>query len=286
MTESVATEKEIAVPGRFSRELSAVVGIPILIWIIGFAPDYVYVATTAIVGALALFEFLQFGEKKGYPILKALSVALMLLVLGAFVSPYLSITVAVFAVLIVIPAAYVFAKGEMETALPASAVCVLGVLYVGMLAGALTMLRLDFGSAGPKLVSFLFISVWAADAGAYYVGRNFGKTRLSPRVSPKKTVEGGLGGIVTSLLAAAVMHFTYFTEFPLMHALIAAAILSVTGVIGDLTESLWKRSAAVKDSGTLIPGHGGFLDRTDSILFSAPILYSYWWLLMRDFKFS
>jgi phosphatidate cytidylyltransferase len=78
---------------------------------------------------------------------------------------------------------------------------------------------------------------------------------------------------------ATIIHFTFFREFPLVHALIAAAILSFAGVIGDLAESLWKRSASVKDSSTLIPGHGGFLDRFDSVLFTAPILYAYWFLL-------
>ncbi len=103
--------------------------------------------------------------------------------------------------------------------------------------------------------------------------------RLSPRVSPKKTIEGGIGGLATSLLAAAIVHFTFFPEFPLMHALLAALLLSIAGVVGDLAESMWKRSAAVKDSGVLIPGHGGFLDRVDSILFTAPILYAYWFVL-------
>jgi len=81
-----------------------------------------------------------------------------------------------------------------------------------------------------------------------------------------------------------VIHFTFFPEFPLVHAVIAGVILSACGVIGDLAESLWKRSADVKDSGTLIPGHGGFLDRFDSIFFTAPILYTYWSLIVHHFQ--
>ncbi|MEA2491615.1 MAG: phosphatidate cytidylyltransferase, partial [Acidobacteriota bacterium] len=137
---------------------------------------------------------------------------------------------------------------------------------------------------GPHLVFFLLIVVWIGDAGAYYFGRAFGKHKLSPRISPKKTIEGLAGGIATSIIAALVIHFTFFPKFPLLHAVIAGVILSFAGVVGDLAESMWKRSADVKDSGSLIPGHGGFLDRFDSIFFTAPILYCYWTLIVHDFR--
>src|SRR5207253_7709176 len=97
-------------------------------------------------------------------------------------------------------------------------------------------------------------------------------------------IEGGIGGIVTAILTAVVIHFTFFREFPLVLAIIGGVILSIAGVIGDLAESMWKRSAAVKDSGTLIPGHGGFLDRFDSVFFTAPILYVYWVLIQNGFS--
>ena len=280
MTETPKPQK------RFARELTAVVGVPLMIWIIQFAPHSVYIGFFALIGVLALHEFLVLGEKKGYPIQKTLSIALMLLLLAAFLRPEVSVEVVVFAVLLIIPAFYVFSRGDLEAALPASAVCVLGILYIGMLAGAVLRLRLDFGdTVGPKLIFFLFVVVWAGDAGAYYFGKAFGKHRLSPRVSPKKTIEGGIGGLATSVLAAAIISLTFFREFPLPHALAAAVLLSMSGVIGDLAESLWKRSAAVKDSGALIPGHGGFLDRSDSIFFTAPILYAYWFLLTKEIVF-
>jgi phosphatidate cytidylyltransferase len=85
-------------------------------------------------------------------------------------------------------------------------------------------------------------------------------------------------------MTAVIIHFTFFEAFPLQHAVIAGVILSVAGVVGDLAESMWKRSAAVKDSGTLIPGHGGFLDRFDSVFFTAPILYCYWSLIVHGFQ--
>jgi phosphatidate cytidylyltransferase len=266
-------------PRRFTRELTALIAAPIVIGIIGWAPVWAYVALVTVAMALALWEFVALGARKGYPVQQVISVLLMLLLVWTFLDPKVSVELGVFAILLIIPASYVFARSPLEEALPASAVCVLATLYVGMLGGALIRLRTDFEGVGPELVFFLLIAVWASDAGAYYVGRRFGRRRLSPRVSPKKTIEGGLGGVATSLLAAAIVHFTFFPEFPLIHALIAALLLSVAGVVGDLAESMWKRSADVKDSGVLIPGHGGFLDRIDSILFTAPILYAYWFVL-------
>lgn len=279
MTDAATTTK----PRKFTREITALIGAPILLAIIIFGPEWSYIALIAATSSLALWEFLNFGEKKGYPIQKLLSILLMLFLFAAFIYEQLSVEVAVFAILLVIPAVYVFSRRSIEAALPATAVCVLGTLYIGMLNGALLRLRLDF-EVGWKLVIFLLVAVWAGDAGAYYVGRAFGKTSLSPRVSPKKTVEGGIGGVIASMAAAAIVALTFFREFPLPHAVIAAAILSMSGVVGDLAESLWKRSADVKDSGTLIPGHGGFLDRLDSIYFTAPLLYAYWWLLRSEWK--
>jgi phosphatidate cytidylyltransferase len=275
-----AAEKK---PRRFVREITSFIAAPFIIWAIGWAPRPWYVGMIVVVAVLALIEFLTLGEKKGYPILKAPSVVLMLVLLSTFIAAAVSVEFAVFAILLLIPAFYVFSSRPLEQALPGTAVCVLGTLYVGMLSGSLLRLRLDF-EVGAQLVFFLLLVVWLGDAGAYYVGRSLGRRKLSPRVSPKKTIEGGLGGMATSLVAATVIHFTFLPEFPLVHALIAAALLSVAGVVGDLAESLWKRSADVKDSGTLIPGHGGFLDRFDSILFTAPILYTYWYLLENEFR--
>jgi phosphatidate cytidylyltransferase len=172
---------------------------------------------------------------------------------------------------------------SLENSLPSSAIAVLATTYVGMLGGSLIRLHNDF-LEGYKLVFFLLLVVWLGDTGAYYVGKQFGKHKLSPRISPKKTIEGLIGGISASIIAAVVIHFTFFPKFPLLHAVIAGVLLSMAGVIGDLAESMWKRSAAVKDSGTLIPGHGGFLDRFDSILFTAPILYCYWTLIVHGFR--
>ena len=267
---------------RFSREITAAIASPIVIWLIGWSHEYVFNAVIAIVAILALIEFVNLGRHKGYDIPLVLCVIVVVIIVAAFIVEHLSVELGVFAALLLIPASYVFSRKPLEDSLPSSAVAVLATTYVGMLAGSLIRLRNDFPE-GWKLVFFLLLVVWLGDSGAYYFGKSFGKHKLSPRISPKKTVEGLIGGIVTSVVAAVVIHFTFFRSFPLIHAILAGVLLSFAGVVGDLAESMWKRSADVKDSGTLLPGHGGFLDRFDSILFTAPILYCYWTLIVRGF---
>lgn len=269
---------------KYAREVTAAVLGPIAIWTIGWSHTYVFDAAVAICAALALHEFLMLGRKKGYFIPVALCIAIMCFIVAAFVLEEVSVEMGVFVALLVIPASYVMSGSSLEKSLEASGIATMATMYVGMLGGSLIRLRNDFHEIGPKLVFFLLLVVWLGDTGAYYVGRTFGKHKMSPHISPKKTIEGAVGGLVMSMITAVVIQMTFFKEFPLIHAIIAGAILSLAGMIGDLAESMWKRSANVKDSGTLLPGHGGFLDRFDSVLFTAPILYTYWSLIVRNFR--
>ena len=280
------TEVPAARPtARFARELTALVLAPVAVWLIGWAPAWGFDAAIALIAVLALHEFLALGIHKGYDIPVVLCMLVALFIIAAFILPSVSVEMGMFVALLLIPAVYVFRKTNIEDALPSSAVSVFATMYVGMLAGSMIRLRADFVD-GPKLVYFLVLVVWLGDTGAYYTGKKFGRRKLSPRISPKKTVEGLIGGILASVITAAVIHFTFFSRFPLIPAMLMGIVLSVSGVIGDLAESMWKRSAAVKDSGTLIPGHGGFLDRFDSVLFTAPILYVYWALSQHAFTLN
>ena len=112
-----------------------------------------------------------------------------------------------------------------------------------------------------------------ADTGAYYLGRAFGKHKLAPSISPGKTWEGVAGGLLAGLLMATIAHFWFFRELPLKLALPLAAVMIVVGIFGDLTESALKRSVGAKDAANILPGHGGLLDRLDSLLFNAPVIY-------------
>jgi phosphatidate cytidylyltransferase len=155
-----------------------------------------------------------------------------------------------------------------------SGATILGVLYVVLLGGHLVAVRTGFEEQlSAHLLSFFFLVLMGADTGAYYVGRAIGKHKLAPTISPGKTWEGVVGGFVVGLAMAAIAHFWFFRELPLKWALPLAAVMIVLGILGDLTESALKRSAGAKDAAKILPGHGGVLDRLDSLLFNAPLLY-------------
>lgn len=270
---------------RFARELTGLIGLPILIYLIGWAPAIVFSLFMTVIAAVALWELLSMGEAKGYLVRKVLSEILLVVLLGTFILDKTSVEIAVFAALLAVPASWVFSRSPLDTALPGTAVSILGVLYIGMATGSLLRVHAD-AVIGPGLVFFLLVSVWAADTFAYYSGRAFGRHKLVPRISPKKTVEGLVGGIVGALIGAVVAHYTFLEMIPLSHALGLGAVLAAGGVIGDLVVSAWKRSAAVKDSGSILPGHGGILDRIDSLLFASPILYAYWFLASESFRLA
>jgi phosphatidate cytidylyltransferase len=161
-----------------------------------------------------------------------------------------------------------------DKTIASSGATILGVLYVVLLGGHLVALRTGFEEKlSAHLLSFFFLILMGADTGAYYVGRAIGKHKLAPAISPGKTWEGVAGGVVAALALAAVAHFWFFKELPLKWALPLAAVMVVLGILGDLTESALKRGAGAKDTAKLLPGHGGALDRLDSLLFNAPLIY-------------
>jgi phosphatidate cytidylyltransferase len=150
----------------------------------------------------------------------------------------------------------------------------LGVLYIPLLGSHLLGLRTGFPQPlSAHLLSFFFLVLMGSDAGAYYTGRALGKHKLAPSISPGKTWEGAVGGIVAALAMAALAHFWFFREFQLKYMLSLAAIMALLGIFGDLAESALKRGAGAKDAANILPGHGGILDRLDSLLFNAPLIY-------------
>lgn len=167
-------------------------------------------------------------------------------------------------------------KADFVDKVPAMALSLFGAFYLGALGGTLAALRvIDPEEDGPWRLALLLATVMVADTAAYFIGRAFGRTKLAPSVSPGKTVEGGLGGLAGGGLACLV----FVQLSPLSIAPATAVLLGIgvalTGAAGDLAESLLKRWAGVKDSGGLFPGHGGVLDRLDSLLLGAPVLYYY-----------
>jgi len=163
-------------------------------------------------------------------------------------------------------------KTESRVSLLQAAWIVLGTGYVGGLLSFASALRAL--PEGRQLIYFVAFTTWAGDIGAFYIGSRFGQLPLAPRISPKKTVEGVLGGITAAMVVAIAGSPWIWPRFWWAHAAVAGLLLAIVGMLGDLCESAVKRGAGVKDSGDLIPGHGGVLDRLDSVIAACPVLYA------------
>jgi phosphatidate cytidylyltransferase len=173
-----------------------------------------------------------------------------------------------------------FRLGDIQTAALRTLGGVAAPFYVGALLVTLAMLRRDQGDAGPGFVFFTLTIAWMGDTGGYTFGRLFGKTKLYEAVSPKKTREGFVGSLVFATLATVAASFTYLRQVPVMHAVLLGVVGGALGQAGDLVESLLKRSTGIKDSGSLLPGHGGMLDRIDALIVVSPLVYLYTQWLM------
>ena len=153
-----------------------------------------------------------------------------------------------------------------------------GVIYCAVPLALLLEIRV--AENGRLLVCFLLLTIWATDAGAYFMGRSWGKRKLAPNISPGKTRAGFFGGVLFASITGGSMAYGFSLPFGWIEAIFIAGILSIAGQVGDLAESLLKREAGIKDSGKLIPGHGGMLDRLDSLLFASPVFYLFLWVYM------
>jgi len=177
--------------------------------------------------------------------------------------------------------ALLFSKDPLENALSSQAITWMSALYMGLGTGFMVKLFMyndtQLANTGARLILSLFIIVWFGDTGAYFLGSAFGKHKLAPRVSPKKSWEGALGNFLGNLGGAFLMRALVCTQWTVVDAIAIGLLLGLVGQLGDLVESTWKRSAGVKDSniGISIPGHGGMLDRVDSLVFAAPALFAY-----------
>jgi phosphatidate cytidylyltransferase len=147
----------------------------------------------------------------------------------------------------------------------------IGLLYVSLPMALLNVIAFTNTGYTPRRIFFLIFLIWAADTGAYFAGKNFGKHKLAPSISPGKTWEGWAGGAALTLVVGWAAGY-FLPDIPLSHRLVAAGVVAVFGPLGDLAESMLKRSAGVKDSGTFLPGHGGLLDRFDAFLLVLPVL--------------
>jgi len=257
-----------------NRLTVAIILIPVLYGIILYVPPILFFACLFLVILSAQYEFyrLFFRDRANGQIALGLALGGMTSILFYQSEVGHGLLVAILMTVLIVQ---LFSFRDIKTTLTDSALLFTGVIYPTGLLSYLILLR----KADPHWILFLLMVVWMGDAAAYYVGTSLGKRKLCPAISPNKTIEGAIGGLLGSLLAAVVGQS--FVSMPISRGELIVFTLSLGTLaqLGDLVESMFKRSAGVKDSSSFIPAHGGFLDKLDSIAFAAPLFYYY--LLMR-----
>jgi len=247
-----------------TRIATALLLIPFVAWVTLASPVWVFFAVLAITGLLAYSEFDNIVAASGIARAGCPGIAAGLVLLLA---PNPAIVVVLIAML---GMALALRVNNLAAALPAAGAFSLGVVYIF---GAWRCAA-DLRALNPHWLLFAMLLSWAGDIAALYVGRAFGKSKMAPRVSPAKSWEGAAGSVAGGMLVGGIYAHYLIPQAPLPQALALAAAGNIAGQLGDLCESALKRGAGVKDSGTLLPGHGGWLDRMDSSLFSVPAVYA------------
>lgn len=259
------------------RVATALVGAPLILLLLFKGPPwgfFLLAFPAALVGSFELFAMTHPGDRAAQLLGVGLSAVAALAVFFGAGDPRVLVTVMV-GVPLAGPLLTLVRLGDMKTAALRAASMGFGPLYVAVPLALLGVLRRDAGEDGAGFVLLAILFAWFSDTGGYFAGRFLGKHKLYEAVSPKKTVEGSLGGLAASVLGAVLAHFTFLPSLPLGPGCALAVVAGALGQAGDLGESVLKRSTGVKDSGAIIPGHGGILDRVDALLVTATLTYLY-----------
>lgn len=266
------------------RILTAAVGIPITVYVIHYG-NWLFAVTIILLALLAWREYGNMLLQKNIDIGRfGGAIVILVLLLSGWCGNSEEIILAIWiALLWTLLRTLRIWKGGNQSFIPA-AFSLYGIIYIGFSFMHLILLR-DLSSPtdlpggflsmglGTVYIWVAFLATWASDTFAYFVGSAFGRHKLAPEISPNKSIEGFVGGLIGAVVA--VLIFGHFTAIPIIHRIAAGIIVGLLGPVGDLAESALKRFCQVKDSGSLLPGHGGVLDRFDSILFSVPAMYYY-----------
>jgi len=268
------------------RVASGLVFVPLLI-LLARAGGLAWLGFVALQTGLGLEEFYRMARAKGLAPVRWLGFASAFVLLGLAYRPQTPNASLLTTGGLLVLLALALRRGGQPRVLESAAVTAFGVLYVGWLSAHFVLLRelpwragLAYSDGG-SLVLYAFLVTWSCDTGAYLTGRLFGRTRPWTTISPRKTLEGAMGGLLFAVIAAQIGAATFLRAgggTPLLtwpHALAIGVLVGICGQVGDFVESLFKRDAASGDSSDLIPGHGGVLDRFDSLYFGAPIVYHY-----------
>jgi phosphatidate cytidylyltransferase len=254
---------------------TALVALPVLLATFFFGPPWLGVAVVAAALAVGLHEFSVLLRARGLRPMRHVGFLLAAALFLDVVSPgWLPVPSAPLGALLLLT--FTLWRGADLESVTSAAATLLGAVYLGALGGTIAALRVlsPVGDGAWRLVLLLGIQVFS-DSLAFFVGHAFGRRRLAPTVSPGKSVEGAIGGLAGGLLGAFAVRHVGLPDLSALHTAGLGLAVAAMGIVGDLDESLLKRWAGVKDSGRLFPGHGGMLDRLDSLLFGAPVLYYY-----------
>lgn len=253
-----------------SAVIALIIVLPVMIW--GGIWGMIFLSVVSSLFAVYEFSFLSRAIKR-YDLLfleSLLSIGLILII--QFYVEYLHIYIGFS--LIVLFIWHLLTISTVEDSSKVLFGSISSVFYFPALISFLPLLR-NIEPNGLMWMFFLLLVTWSGDTGAYLSGKTFGKHKLYPKISPGKTVEGVLGGVFFSALGAVIAKLTFLEGITFTECIVLVPLLNIVGVLGDLSESMLKRSSGIKDSGNLFPGHGGILDRLDSLLFTAPVLYTY-----------
>ncbi len=283
-----------------TRVLTAAVLVPAVVAVVWWGSTGLVAGVTGLVTLLALLEFFALGERAGLPGYRAWTGVCAMGLLIAQLAPPRDLLISQggawelvrhnalrsgtlfpldLVLLVFVLGAAGLALGSrrpLNEALPAVGISAAGLLCVALPLSFVVRLH-GIGPDGPKLLLFVLVLVWAGDTLAYFVGRAFGRLPMAPQLSPKKTWEGAAANLLGSLLVGVL--FARWMVVEPQHLLVMAGLGNIAGQVGDLLESGYKRSAGVKDSGFLLPGHGGVLDRIDALILAAPVVWYYFELV-------
>ena len=255
------------------RTATAVVLLGSLFLLIQYAPDWVFFLFGLVFIVAALAEFYDLTGKKGLGPQKALGLGLGVLVALTFIFRTIPLEAAFYAGLLVSGVYFVVSvrTAEKLAAFPASFVTtLLGPLYVAFPLGFIFRIRVEMG---PYFLYFLAAIVFLGDTGAFFIGKPFGRHKMTPLASPNKSWEGSAGGFLFAVAGALLARFILLPVVPIMTVVLTALVVHAAAQVSDPLESLFKRAVGVKDSSNLLPGHGGFLDRIDSLILAGPLFY-------------
>jgi phosphatidate cytidylyltransferase len=264
------------------RVLTAAVALPVLIFAALWSQPYLFHAIAFVAILAAVYELFNIAELAGVRPFRTVGFVAAGAALAVAAAGRVDLSGVVLAVMTVALMVSMLTRvADMSRALVSAGATALAVLYVAVLGSYIVAVRaVRPADVAGKLLLLFFVTIMANDIGAYFTGRALGRRKLAPRVSPGKSVEGFAGGLVVGVLGALAWKYAAFEELPASHAAGLGLVMGVLGPLGDLCESLLKRGSNVKDAASILPGHGGFLDRLDSMLLNAPVLYYYYALVL------